>query len=378
MHHAAFDGNLFRVLHVSKVLSDNIQTIVVMPDDDEKPARFLHEEGIMVYQIPFQFPLNVKNPWVHMRWFMMLFPSIFCLMAIVRKERVEIIHVNGMLNIQGFITGMLTRTKIVLHLNDINTPRVFVKFLMPLTKVLADSIAVSANNVGKYYSVELNSKTITLYPPVDPYRFDPQRILLSEKIALKHELKIDDDQKIIGTVGSINPSKGLEYFIVSASKVKEKHCDVKFIIVGPELKTRKEYNTQIKNLIKNLGLKQDVLLTGLRSDIPELLSIFDIFVLSSTHEACPIAVLEAMAMEKPVVATDVGGVPEQIINNKTGILVPSRDSLRLGEAINDLLESPKSAEQLGREARKRVITLFSLERCARTHREIYENLEMRV
>jgi len=373
MHHAAFDGNFFRIMNVSKLISNKVQTIVVMPNYDKEPAIYLNKEKIKVYVIPFQFPIERKNPFIHIKWFFMLFSSIYSLILIVKNEKIDIIHVNGMLNVQGFITGILTKKKIILHLNDMNTPRIIVKLLMPIMEILADCIAVSSNYLRNYYFLKRINKTITLYPPVDPYKFNPELISLDMKMKLKNELKIGNNHQIIGIIGSINPSKGLEYFISSASKVKKMHTGLKFIIVGPEVRTKKNYYSEIKQMVKNLGLERNFIFTGLRKDIPELLSIFDTFVLTSTHEACGMVVLEAMAMEKPIVATAVGGVPELIINNITGVLVPPRDTKRIAEAIYYLFKNPNKAKNLGRGARKRVIKLFSLETCARKHIEIYKN-----
>ena len=121
-------------------------------------------------------------------------------------------------------------------------------------------------------------------------------------------------------------------------------------------------------------MEQDVIFTGKRYDIPQLLSTFDVFVLPSIAEGTPIVILEAMAMEKTVVATDVGAVSEQILGGETGIIVPPRNPKAMAEAVIYLLEHPEERIRMGKKARERVKEMFSVERCVEEHRKLYENI----
>jgi glycosyltransferase involved in cell wall biosynthesis len=116
-----------------------------------------------------------------------------------------------------------------------------------------------------------------------------------------------------------------------------------------------------------------VTFTGWRDDIPELLSLFDLFVLASVTEACPIVVLEAMAMECPVVATDVGGVRELIPGDDYGWVVPPEDHRALSTAISDAIASEPNKDRTTN-ARERVERLFSLETCVENHVAVYRSL----
>lgn len=168
-------------------------------------------------------------------------------------------------------------------------------------------------------------------------------------------------------------AKGYEHFLESAARIREKVRNARFLIVGAELQGKQKYMQKLRDLVVSLGLGDHVILAGFREDIPEILSMLDVFVLSSVSEACPVAVLEALAMRLPVVATDVGGVREQIVDGKSGMVVgPGKPDL-LAEAVLRILSSSRSTlDAMGREGRQRVEQVFSLGGVARKHRDIYQ------
>ncbi len=112
----------------------------------------------------------------------------------------------------------------------------------------------------------------------------------------------------------------------------------------------------------------------LREDVPEILASLDVFALSSLREGVPQGVTQALAMERPVVATDVGGVPELVKDNETGLLVPPADSKALARAILELLEDRKKAERLGKNGRRLVEEKFSQETMIEKVETLYQEL----
>jgi glycosyltransferase involved in cell wall biosynthesis len=131
---------------------------------------------------------------------------------------------------------------------------------------------------------------------------------------------------------------------------------------GPE-------EAHLKRLANDLGISQFCTFTGLRFDVAELLSAFDIFVLSSVLEGLPRVVIEAMVMARPIVATDINGVREELVHNETGLLVPAGDPKALGDAIIKILNDQQMAKCLGREAREFAKRVFDL-------RDTLANVEM--
>ena len=112
--------------------------------------------------------------------------------------------------------------------------------------------------------------------------------------------------------------------------------------------------------MKNFNAHPYIILTGTRKDVPKMLSVMEVFVLpSSSREGLGIAIIEAMAAEKPVVATDIGGIPEAVKKGETGFLVPPGDPGALAKAIIELLQNPEKAKEMGKKGRTRFKEKFT-------------------
>ncbi|MBI4241963.1 MAG: glycosyltransferase [Candidatus Rokubacteria bacterium] len=140
---------------------------------------------------------------------------------------------------------------------------------------------------------------------------------------------------LIGSAGRLEGQKGYECLVRAARRVVDRHPGVRFVVagVGPG-------RPHLEWLVRDLGLEDQVHLLGFRTDIPALVSACDLFVSSALWEGLPLAILEAMALGTPVVATDVGGVREVVRPGETGSLVPAADPVRLADAISELLADP--------------------------------------
>jgi glycosyltransferase involved in cell wall biosynthesis len=124
----------------------------------------------------------------------------------------------------------------------------------------------------------------------------------------------------------------------------------------------------------DIGMADRVKFLGFRDDVPSLLQAMDVFVLPSLSEGLPLSVLEALSLKKPVVASDVGGIPEIIENGVTGYLVPPENPEALAEKITLLLQNPERAAVIGQAGRRRVEEDFSLPRMIREHQSLYEEI----
>jgi glycosyltransferase involved in cell wall biosynthesis len=193
------------------------------------------------------------------------------------------------------------------------------------------------------------AKVVSIYHGIDVKRFDRR----FDREAILAELGLNPAHFIIGTVGRLTAQKAHHIFLDAAALIKSRLQQAKFIIVGDG-----ELRQELDRQAQKLGLAEDVLLTGYCSDVPRLLSVFDVFALSSNFEGLPLSILEAMAMAKPVVATRVDGVPEAVADGETGSLVPPGDSVALAQAILRLAQNPSRAQALGHAARRRVEAMF--------------------
>lgn len=177
---------------------------------------------------------------------------------------------------------------------------------------------------------------------------------------------------VVCLVANFFPYKGHMEFIAAASIIAEKTPRVTFVLVG-DGKLRPE----IERKIAEGGMTKNIILLGTRTDVSEIMRLSDVVVLSSHEEGFPNVVLEAMAVGRPVVATDVGGVPEMLENGKTGLLVPPRDPAKLAEGIMRMLGDRREAEAMGRRGREQVIELFTVEQMVRSYETLYLDLVRR-
>jgi len=372
-------GPQIRVLSVAKELREyGIETIMLSPQGGGDFAQSARNECFKVYQIMLYGPKHFNSfvsVLANLGW-LLTFPfSVFSITKIIRKENIDIVHTNGLLNLQAPVAGLLTRKKVVWHLIGSLYPKLVVLLLIPFIRLIADQIVVIAEKLGKYYlgnklkSTKINISII--YECVDVDKFNPTAVSKNDIDKLKKEFNINSFDKIVGCMGNINPAKGYEYFIESSNYVKEKSSAVKFIIIGAESDTQKHYYLKLQTLVSSLGVEQDIIFTGKRYDILQVLSLFDVFVLPSVAEGTPLVILEAMAMEKPVVATDVGAVSEQMVDGVTGIIVPPKNPKAMAEAVIYLLEHPEERIKMGEKGRGRVKEMFSLERCVEGHKKLY-------
>jgi len=186
---------------------------------------------------------------------------------------------------------------------------------------------------------------------------------------IREELEIDPAHTVVGTVSRLDEAKGIRYFLQAVPEVLIRNSEVSFLIVGAGSQRR-----ELERLARDLDIESRVIFAGYRPDVVKMLAIMDVFVLPSLYEGFPNAVLEAMAIAKPVVATRVGGTPEAVEDGVTGLLVPPRDPKALAEAIIALLQDRERAEAMGQAGRERVERYFSAERMVQETEALYEEL----
>lgn len=207
-----------------------------------------------------------------------------------------------------------------------------------------------------------------IYNGVDLQHFNSRRVQ-STTSELKKSLGIAPDSLILGNIGRLTEQKGQDVLLQATRLLVHSGKNLQVVIVGGGPRRQ-----DLDNLAENLGLRGSVLFLGPRSDIPQLLSLFDIFVLPSRWEGFPNVVLEAMAMAKPVVATDVAGVSELVEHGVTGLLVEAEKPEALAQDLLRLMDNPGLAAQMGAAGRQRVERQFSVERMVAKTTALYDDL----
>jgi glycosyltransferase involved in cell wall biosynthesis len=186
---------------------------------------------------------------------------------------------------------------------------------------------------------------------------------------LRQELGVPLSAQLVAVFSRLNQLKGIQYFLEAAMPVAARFPDAQFLIVGDGA-NRKELEEQAARM----GLGERTIFTGFRSDVPDLLSEAAVSVLPSLSEGLSNSLIESMAAGVPPVAARVGGNPEVIEHEVTGLLVPPRDSAALASAIGRLLEDKDLAVKFGQAGMRRVSALFSIERAVEETEHLYQRL----
>jgi len=175
----------------------------------------------------------------------------------------------------------------------------------------------------------------------------------------RKELGLAPDAKVITTVAVLRQPKGIDYMLEALPSLLADRPLLQYLIVGDG-----PHRAALEATSAELGLGESVHFVGRRTDVAEMLAAADLFVLPSLTEALPTGIIEAMAVGLPVVATDVGGIPEIVEHGNTGILIPPAAPLRLAEAIDRMFDSPRQRQAMGIAGRRSAINRFGIERHA--------------
>lgn len=200
---------------------------------------------------------------------------------------------------------------------------------------------------------------------IDVDRFSP----MEPDASLREKLRLPPTGPVIGIVAALRPEKCHERFLEVASIVQESVPEASFLIVGDG-----DRRSELEKTAAELGLSQSVRFVGTRSDIPQILATLDIFLLTSKMEANPVSIMEAMAMERPVVAFDVGSVHQTVLNRETGILVPPGDVQQMAAEVINLIHHPETAAKLGQAARANVIESWSVDTMVHGYERMIEEI----
>lgn len=301
------------------------------------------------------------------------FHFLYYLIAMIRKYRPDIIQ--GQFHPHSHyaaLVGFLTQTPAFITIHSTtylsNRPVKLITIAKAnISSILSHNIFAVSNAVMKDLTHNLHTsskKILVLYNGVNLERYNPKE----NDFSLHKEIGISEHNKILLTVASARPEKGLEYLIKAIPSITSKHKDTHFVFCGGG-----PLENSLIELANELGVSKYVHFLGLRNDVPDLLNCSFLFVLPSLVDALPLAVLEAMAMKKAVVATMVVGIPEMVLDEVTGSLVPPGDSKALSASIISLLEDEGKVSSMGIEGRKRIETHFDLNRRVLTEIELYDN-----
>ena len=305
------------------------------------------------------------------------FVAIVKLIRYIKNVKVDIVHTNMFgSDIIGRIAGRIANVPLIFstYLNVYSWKKsrnLKIRIKTWIDKVTAkyfcDKLIAVSEDVRDFHieTLKLNkNKFSVLVPGINLNEFQlTDNFSLNKK---KLELGIDINSFVVVVVGVLSEQKGHKYLIEAAPSILIKYPDIRFLIIGPG-----PLRQELEQMTKNKGVSNEFIFTGFSENLVDLLAISNVFISCSLWEGLPQTVIEAMAMNKPVIATKVGGLPELIQDGKSGILIPPSDPSAIVDSIISIRENKKIAQNLSTEGRKVVEEYFSVKVMVNKLQELY-------
>jgi glycosyltransferase involved in cell wall biosynthesis len=315
----------------------------------------IEKEGFKVYLLNFR-----KRNFV---------VSFIKLLSILKREKPHIAH-NYLFHADlfGRIAAKAMRVPIVISsLRSVEIGGRLHEILLRMTDFYVDRVTAVSKTVANAHISKGTTKKNKIHIIYNGVELKDNQA--KEIPSIRRNMDIKDDNFLLLTVGGLRKVKGHIFLFNALKMLKEKGLKFKLMVVGKGSERRK-----LEKEIIERDLGSEVALIGEREDISELLAASDAFVLASLWEGLPNTLLEAMAAGLPVIATCVGGIPEVVDDNKTGLLVEPKDSDTLAEAIGRIIEGSELRERLAQNARDYAIKNFDIKKTVSDTEKLYEEL----
>lgn len=327
----------------------------------------------------------VRNKFDLFGWFD--FRNLVMLLKIIRRTNILHCHLHTTFSCIPVIilAGMFTRTKIIvtehyvtqlkfLRRRKLSPIPSFVREIKIAVLILLKKISlrfidkiITVSEANQRFMIEtfgqnIAAKLIVIANGIDTSWYDEQVGMVANS-----ETNLQRHSRKVVVVAGLNNQKGHEYLFRSIPIIRKRIPSVQFLLVGDG-----HLRNYLEDLAGLLGITESITFMGFRSDVADIVRASDLFVLPSIFEGMPLSVIEAMACGKAVVATDVDGTADVVVNNVTGYLVPSQNTEELAHKIIELLEDAELRTRFGKKGKERVEKFFSSDQMIRKYEVLYK------
>lgn len=347
-------GQEIRIFHDLQVLESMGHQTTLMAVPEGMIAEKAEKAGLRVIRQPMR---NAFDP-----------TALWKMVSLFRREKFDVVNTHS--SVDSWLASAaakIARTPVLVRTRHLSVPLKTHPF--NFVYQWPDGIVTTAEMIRRRM-IDVNgmdeNRVISIPTGVDLTRFDPGL----DPGNLREELGIESGSRIVTMAAVLRSWKRHEVLLEAVGRLVEKHPEVRVLIVGEG-----PYRPWVEGHVERLGLKDRVIMTGFRTDIPKLLAISDVCALTSeSSEGVPQSVLQYQAMARPVVACRAGGIPEVIEDGATGLLAPPNDIDAVASAVSRLLEDKGLAEKLGQNARKVIEEKHSLKTMAETTLDFYDRI----
>ncbi|MDG2990287.1 glycosyltransferase family 4 protein [Candidatus Synechococcus calcipolaris G9] len=303
------------------------------------------------------------------RWDFNFFKGFFevlrALRAMHRQKKIDLVHIHGAHELMIPCRWVLRHTPMIFTVHGYHGSGALFSYRTSawLSQWLAQGVITvcqAEDDLLRRFGLA-GPKRHLIYNGVPQPKLEPEKTR-----AWAQTLHLQPDQQlIIGTAARLNPVKGLTYLIQAFAQLSGEH--LRLVIAGTG-----DLEADLKQEADDLGVGDRTIFTGYVADLANLMQVFDIFVLPSLEEACSLACAEAMAQGKPIVGTNVGGIPEQVADKINGFIVPPQDATALAEKLGQLVADPELRHRFGQNSGDRYRDNFSLATMVAQTTQLYD------
>lgn len=339
------------ILQLCEIMKSEADKIIVCSCGGVNVEK-LNKMGIKHYHIPDIEKKDIKT----------ILTTLKIVSKIIKVENINIVHTHH--RMAAFYTRILAFVKKFIFINTSHNTfydkKILTRFAYKRANLIAVGNKVKENLCGFY---GLSNKQVTvIYNAIKP--FDGKKEMI--KIITEYR---DKGYFLVGNIGRLSEQKGMEYYIKAVSYVLRKYNKVQFFIVGDG-----EDSDKLKKLVLDMKLEKNIIFLGYRSDIQNVMSQFDLIVLSSLWEGFPLTPIEAFSVGKTIIATSVDGTIEIIDDKENGFLVNPKDSNSIAKKIIEIINDKDMKKALEKMAKKKYDDEFCYEKLVEKYTRYYEML----
>ena len=349
-----FGGQQEWVLRLSDALAKSGHRVILACSPDTPLARRGAERGLPMLALPVRNSLDLR--------------AIQTLARTIRREKIDVIHTHNAITswlawFAGHAWPLVPRRPALIRTRHLMKKT---RYGFPY-RYLSDRVVAVSAHLQSYLVEEMgvpSSKVTVISPGIDTELYKPA----PGKERVRAELGIPAGVPVIGMIAFLRRDKGQWVLIEAAPTILSRFPEARFLLVGSGGDEQK-----LRNSVRERGMEERFIFTGYRTDIPRLLTAIDFVAAPSLREGLGVSILEAMAAEKPVVASGVGGILEVVSDGENGLLAPPGNATALAETLLSLLTDPGRAKKMGEAGRKMVEQRYSLDRAVDQTVALYQS-----
>lgn len=370
IHYPVFGGPHNQVLRLAGPLeAHGISTVVLLPDEPGNAVVRLRTAGVPVITMPLHRLRKTRRLGSHLALAARFPREVLSIRRLIQHERIDIVQIGGLLNPHGAVAARLAHRPVVWQLLDVAVPKLVLAAGMGLVRAMGSVVMTAGTAVAEAHPFAAGLRTLVpFFPPVDTDLFRPRTDF---RARIRMRWNIPQGAPVVGCVANVNPQKAIVELVEVFASVRRQLPASCLVLIGAEHETHRDYSALLRARISALGIRDAVIIHGESANLHELLPGIDVVTLASRNEGTPTVLMEAMACGVPVVATDVGGVSDVVVDGVTGFLVPPSDQRAFASALVSLLSDPAVASRMGAAGRARAIAKFSVERSLEAHLRAY-------